>query len=165
MAIFSKKTLLMAAPSQISQIAESIRWEFELDDYEVHVDSLLSGGYDISITKGNVFKAVLGMRTALKITLTPLNGSVLFTAGVGIFGQHVVPTVITMFFFWPVIMTQIWGLIQQSSLDDRALAIAQRVITGSAVSYGNAPVQMFCPYCGQKIEPSATFCSKCGAKI
>ena len=34
---------------------------------------LISGGYDISITKGNMFKAVLGMKTALKVHIYPAN--------------------------------------------------------------------------------------------
>ena len=165
MAIFNKNQLLLAAPSQISQIAESIRNEFETDGYEINVDSLLSGGYDISITKGNVFKAVLGMRTALKITLTPLTDGVLFNASVGIFGQQAIPTVISMFIFWPVLLTQIWGIIKQSSLDDRALSAALRVIFTTPEPSPLAPKHQYCTVCGKENDASAMFCSTCGAKI
>lgn len=165
MAIFSKNQLLLAAPSQIPQIAESIRDEFEADGYEIIVDTLMSGGYDISITKGNLFKAVLGMRTALKITLTPLTDGLLFNAGVGIFGQQAIPTVISMFLFWPVLLTQIWGLVQQSSLDDRALSAAQRSIAENAKMNNNVTGHIYCTVCGHKSENSAKFCSKCGAEI
>ena len=169
MSVFSKKQLIQASPVQIPQIVESIRREFEVEGYEVKVDPLISGGSDISITKGSTFKAVLGMKTALKVTLTPQTDGVLFDAGVGIFGQQAIPTVISMFFFWPVLLTQIWGLIQQSSLDDRALAAAQRGITspsGTASSFtNNTEAGSFCPYCGKPIPSDAVYCPKCGKKI
>lgn len=175
MSVFSKKQLLQASPVQIPQIVESIRREFEVDGYEVKVDPLMSGGSDISITKGSIFKAVLGMKTALKVTLTPQTDGVLFDAGVGIFGQQAIPTVISMFFFWPVLLTQIWGLIQQSSLDDRALAAAERGIDSSSgpsnSSSTNSPFTStpdsgsYCPYCGKPIPLDAAFCPKCGKKI
>ena len=167
MPVFSKKQLLQASPVQITQIVESIRREFEADGYEVKVDTLLSGGSDISITKGGIFKAVLGMRTALKITLTPQTDGVLFDAGVGIFGQQAIPTVIAVFFFWPVLLTQIWGLIQQSSLDDRALAAAERGIAASSSTVTgsvSSATSKFCTSCGHKLNPTAKFCPECGAK-
>ena len=169
MAVFSKKQLLQASPVQIPQIVESIRREFEVDSYEVKVDPLMSGGSDISITKGSIFKAVLGMKTALKVILTPQTDGVLFDASVGIFGQQAIPTVISMFFFWPVLLTQIWGLIQQSSLDDRALAAAERGITSpsrTVSSFASSPeTGSYCPYCGKPVPVGATFCPKCGKKI
>ena len=62
MGIYSKKKLLAAHASQISTIADAIQNDFMRDGFEVNVDTLMSGGKDISITKGNLFKAVLGMR-------------------------------------------------------------------------------------------------------
>lgn len=173
MAVFSKQQLLLASPSQVPQIAENIRLEFEKEGYEVKIDTLMSGGSDISITKGSIFKAVLGMRTALNVTLTPQADGVLFDAGVGIFGQQAIPTVISMFFFWPVLLTQLWGLIQQSSLDDRALAAAEQAIAGGtstahsassfASSYADTP--KFCTNCGTKTDGISKFCPECGTKL
>ena len=172
MAIYSKKKLLAATASQIPQIGESIKREFELDDFEVNIDKLMSGGLDISITKGNVFKAVLGMRSALKISLMPQTGGVLFDANVGIYGQQAIPSVISMFFFWPVLITQIWGLVEQSQLDDRALEAAERACGagqgGQYVAAGNAEsfsTDKFCIHCGAKVNGSARFCPECGEKL
>jgi hypothetical protein len=58
--------------------------------------------------------------------------SIAFEAGVGIFGQQAIPTIISMFFFWPVLLTQIWGLIQQSNLDDKAAEIVEKVIASNS---------------------------------
>ena len=130
MAAFSTKRTLFCSTSLLPDMAGTLQEEFERDGYEVKVTELSTGGYDISITKGGVFKAVLGMKTALKVTLRPLsNDAVAFEAGVGIFGQQAIPTIISMFFFWPVLLTQIWGMIEQSQLDEKALALADRVIT------------------------------------
>lgn len=128
MATFNTKQTLYASPSLIPDIAERIKEDFLRDGFEVSTDALSSGGYDISITKGGTFKAVLGMKTALKVTLLPLGGNINFEAGVGIWGQQAIPTIISMFFFWPVLLTQMWGMIEQSQLDDKALSIAQSVI-------------------------------------
>ena len=172
MATYSKKRLLPVSATQIPQMAESIRQEFIYDDFEVNIESLMSGGVDISITKGNVFKAVLGMRSALKVTLIPQQTGVLFDANVGVFGQQAVPAVISMFFFWPVLITQIWGLVLQSSLDDRALAAAERVLGNQSYKAPTPNTQVtdagtisFCPECGNKIEPGGKFCPNCGYKL
>lgn len=163
MATFSKHQILPVSPTLIPEMAQAIRREFQYDGYEISIENLYSGGSDISITKGGAFKAVLGMKTALKITLQPRENSVIFDANVGIFGQQFIPSVISMLFFWPVLITQIWGMVEQSSLDDRALKAAESVI-GMA-----APVSQvggaFCPSCGKPIPQGAKFCPSCGQKI
>lgn len=132
MAAFSTKRTLFYSTSLLPDMAGTLQEEFERDGYEVKVTELSTSGYDISITKGGVFKAVLGMKTALKVTLVPLNDkSIAFEAGVGIFGQQAIPTIISMFFFWPVLITQVWGLIQQSNLDEKAAEIVEKVIENS----------------------------------
>lgn len=173
MGTYSKKKLLAAHSSQINSIAEAIQNDFVRDGFEVNVDTLMSGGKDISITKGNLFKAVLGMRSALKVTLIPQTEGVLFEANVGIYGQQAIPTVISMLFFWPVLITQIWGLVEQSSLDDRALAVAEQTIAGGATSSASTSSftstfsgnYKFCTNCGAKLDGASKFCSNCGTKL
>lgn len=175
MGTYNKRRLLTTSTSQIPRIAEAICKDFEIDGFEVNIDTLMSGGRDISITKGNLFKAILGMRSALKITLTPQSDGVLFDANVGIYGQQSIPTVITMLFFWPVLITQIWGLVEQSQLDDRALAVAERVIaiggeaanpsSSAFMNSASANTAKHCTNCGTKIPEGAKFCSECGTQI
>lgn len=169
MAAFSKKKILYGSPSLISDIANRIMEEFRKDGYEVSMDALSSGGYDISITKGGIFKAVLGMKTALKVTLLPQGNNIHFEAGVGILGQQAIPTIISMLYFWPVLITQIWGMVEQSKLDDKALEIAQDVICknnheGSPHSDNNVGGK-FCTKCGASVPAEAKFCPECGAKL
>ena len=91
----------------------------------------------------------------------------LFDANVGIYGQQAIPTVITMFFFWPVLLTQIWGLVEQSKLDDRALAAAQQAIAAAPAAtafYQNAATK-FCTNCGTSIDQAAKFCPNCSTQL
>ena len=167
MPTFNKQKLLPATAAQIPAMAEAIRKEFAPEGFEVQIDTLMSGGRDISLTKGSLFKAVLGMRSALKITLTPQMDGVLFDARVGIFGQQAIPTVISMFFSWPVLITQIWGLVNQSQLDDRALAAAERGMQGKASSLRSisGSSNVFCTHCGARMDEGARFCSRCGKAL
>lgn len=175
MGAFNTKTILNGNPSLIPAIADRICQVFSVDGYEINRENLMSGGVDISVTKGGVFKAIVGMKTALKITLVQQNNSISFEAGVGIFGQQALPTVISMLFFWPVLITQIWGLIRQSNLDDKALAAAQAVINeNGGSSCANYSVQTplpvhctakFCTNCGSKLPDNARFCSTCGSPL
>lgn len=166
MGTFNKKVLLPTTAALIPDMAESIKNDFVHDEYEVNVENLISGGCDISISKGGIFRTVVGMKTALKVTLTPQTNGVLFDAHVGIFGQQVVPAIVFYFVFWPVIITQIVGLIKQSKMDDRALEAAQRVIAASPAQQNVAAAGgQFCQHCGANIPADAVFCPKCGKKI
>lgn len=172
MGAFNTKTELQGNPALIPAIADRICCDFAADGYEVTREDLISGGVDISVTKGGMFKAVLGMRTALKVTLIPQSQSISFEAGVGIFGQQVVPTLIMLFITWPVLLTQIWGLVQQSKLDDRAFAAARSVIAESHSSGAVAELMQpdtdgcrFCTSCGSHLPAGARFCSHCGAQV
>lgn len=90
--------------------------------------------------------------------------AVYFDASVGIFGQQAIPTVISMFFFWPVLITQIWGMVEQSNLDDKALAIAEEVAHNSSLR-SSSTTGRFCTNCGIQVSMQDKFCPECGAKL
>lgn len=169
MGAFNTKATLIGTPSLIPSIAESIEKYFIAEGYKTQVDSLVSGGSELFATKGGVFKEVLGMRTALKVTLIPADNAIQFEAGIGIFGQQFVPSIITLFFAWPVLITQIWGLVQQAKLDEKALEIANTVILENKNTNGfNQSSEInykFCTNCGSRIAVSDKFCHNCGNKI
>lgn len=169
MAIFSTEKNLNGNPTLIPTIAERIVQEFQMQGFTAKCDNYDGDVYDISLAKGSIFKAVLGMKSALKITLTPRGNSIHIKAGVGIFGQQAIPTAITMFAFWPVLIPQIWGMVQQSQLDDKAIAIAEQVVSENSMStFYQEPTSQgvsFCPNCGNKVSGNANFCPSCGAKL
>ena len=107
---------------------EWVRQAFAADGYEVRIDNP-ANGQEIYITKGGFVKAALGLRSALKVTMKPArDGNINFEASVSIFKQQFVPTVITMCFFSPVVIAQIWGMIKQSKLDEKAVLVAERAL-------------------------------------
>ncbi len=110
---FNTKKTLYGNPSQIPAIAEQIRQAFVADGYEVRIDNP-ANDQEIYITKGGFVKTALGLRSVLKVTMKHArDGNINFEAGVSIFKRQFVPTVITMCFFSPVVIAQIWGMIKQ----------------------------------------------------
>lgn len=164
MATFNTKKILYGSPSLIPTIAERIQEEFQNEGYEVAMDALSSGGYDISITKGGLFKAVLGMRTALKVTLIPQGDKINFDAGVGIFGKMIIPTLVMWYVAWPVLLTQIWGLIQQAKIDDKALEIAENIVYTDGNTNATDAVK-YCTQCGRENPIDAKFCMHDGSPL
>lgn len=131
MGIFKTSKMLYGNPGLIPTIALEIEASFHSDGYEVCVENTSDGGKEISVTKGGLFKRVSGTRTALKVRLTPCDGNIWFKTDVGLFGNQVIPTVLVLSGWWIILVPQIWGLIRQSKLDDKALEIAERIVYAS----------------------------------
>ncbi|WP_106832043.1 hypothetical protein [Parabacteroides pacaensis] len=117
MGLFKTTKLFCNVAVYTDAVANSLMSFMRYEGYEVDGVKLPSGDWDISIKKGDLFKAVLGLQTALKISISPTSPHVYVKAGVGIFGQQVIPTVLTVCVWWPFAIPQIWGIIKQSKLD------------------------------------------------
>lgn len=168
MGTFNTHKIINAEPSLIPAMANKITDYFKSQGYEVDVQVSDLGTYDISLTKGGMFKAVLGLKTALKVTLKPEADRVSFDAGIGIFGQQLIPALIMYFVAWPVLLTQIWGMVQQAKLDDTALMLAESVIPYNSAlgrTVESTSISSFCPNCGGKHDVSMRFCPFCGVKL
>jgi len=168
MGTFNTHKIINADPSLIPMMSNKILTHFRAEGYEVDVQVSDLGTHDISLTKGGLFKAVLGLRTALKITLKPESGRISFDAGIGIFGQQLIPSLIMYFVYWPVLLTQLWGLVQQSQLDDIALRLAESVIPSDQAApkvVEPTSISSFCPNCGAKHDAGMRFCPNCGTKL
>ena len=73
---FKSKKVIYGNPSRIPYIAEEIRKSFTADKYEVRiVDPSL--GNEIYITKGGMFKAALGLRSAMKVSMNRVGIAIL----------------------------------------------------------------------------------------
>jgi hypothetical protein len=131
MGIFKTSKLLYGNPDFINTIATAIESKFRADGYDVRIDDTYDNGKNIDISKGGLFKRVLGMRTALKVSLSPCDGNIWFKTDVGIFGNQVIPTILVASGMWIILLPQIWGLVHQARLDDKVLEIAERIIYAS----------------------------------
>lgn len=165
MGTFNTRKIINADSALIPSMANKITDYFKSEGYDSDVKVSALGTYDISLTKGGMFKAVLGLKTALKITLKPEMNGVLFDAGIGIFGQQLIPTVIMLFVTWPVVLTQVWGIVKQANLDDTALILAESVALTSPRPAECDYVASYCPECGGKHDVGMKFCPHCGTKL
>src|SRR5688572_33490375 len=102
----------------VAPVAQDVMDHFESQDYEVTETRLPAGGVQVSIRRGGTFKAIIGMKTALNIKIEPVDEGTKVDAGVGIFGQQAIPTLITALVFWPVIIAQVWTKVQDVKLDE-----------------------------------------------
>lgn len=118
MGLFKSTQLFYDASGYADGAANSLMSTLRYDGYEVDGVQLPSGDWDISIKKGNLFKAVLGLQTALKIVISPAKPHLFVKAGVGIFGQQAIPAILTFCVWWPFAIPQIWGVIKQVKLDN-----------------------------------------------
>lgn len=118
MGLFKSTKLFCNVATHADAVANSLMSYMRYDGYEVDGVKLPSGDWDISIKKGDLFKAVLGLQTALKIKISSTVPHVYVKESVGIFGQQVIPTVLTVCVWWPFAIPQLWGMIQQSKLDE-----------------------------------------------
>ena len=166
MAFESSRFIAIRVPD-LGPVARGVMEHFSKQGYEVEGQPTGSGAWHISLSKGGVFKMVLGMKTALNIDLEPTPNGTMARAGVGIFGLQAVPTAIAMLVFWPVMLAQLWGIVQQSKLDGEALAVIEQYLATYGKP-GTAPPKTttgYCPNCGVQLQPPGRFCASCGTKV
>jgi hypothetical protein len=113
----------------VQSVAADVANHFEGLEYEVDTIPLEDKeGLMVSITRGGFFRTVLGQKTALNVSIWSTADSTNVDADVGLFKSQGIPTLITVFIFWPVILGQIWGLVRESKIDDEAVAVAESSI-------------------------------------
>lgn len=172
MGVFQSEKYFPVRPKDLRPVSEDLMAHFLHQGFEVTGDETITGGWDISIHKGGLFKAVLGMKTALKISIEPSENGTVVRAGIGIFGQEVIPTLIMLYVFWPVLLVQLWGLVRQSQLDDEAINFVERSLSDHRTNEasdrpqpqkmsGNVERQ-FCTQCGAELYTRVKFCPECG---
>jgi hypothetical protein len=161
----------------LAPVVKDVTEHFQVQGFEVVSERTVTGGWHISITKGGVFKAVVGLKSAMKIELETSGNKTLAKAGVGIFGQQAVPFAISMLVFWPVLITQIWGMVQSSKLDEEAMLAIQTSLKthgretqpsaepGQPAAPEAAAGNIFCTDCGAALPAQARFCPGCGHQL
>ncbi len=164
MGTFNSTKFIPTELKDISGVVNETREYFASQGYEVNVEDSSYGSF-ISLSKGGIFKSILGMKTSLNVEIKCLSGGISVEAKVGIFGQQAIPTLIMYFVAWPVALTQISGLVKQAKLDDEVISVIERSIyRHQSGEKASASENNFCTACGAKIAAGSAFCSSCGAK-
>lgn len=126
---FSSSKIFYNCDSYIDYVAKQFAEQMQQEGFDINAQKVTEGKWDISIKKGGMFKAILGMQTALKIQIHSASPNVFVKTSVGIFAQQAIPTIITMLVLWPVLLAQIWGMVKQAKLDTHVMDILQNDFT------------------------------------
>ena len=132
MGTFNSTKTVPYVVDDLGPVAQDLIRYFEGQDFETTETDLPAGGVQVSIRRGGTFKAIIGMKTALNIKVEPVQGGTQVDAGVGIWGQQAIPTMITALVFWPVIISQVWNMAQEAKLDEEAIGVAEESLKAHA---------------------------------
>jgi hypothetical protein len=161
MSIFKASKVVPAAVADLSTVAQALAEHFSALDYEVTSEQADPQCWEIGIHKGGTFQAIIGMKTALRIRIQSVEGGTQIEAGIGFLESQGISTAVSMLAFWPVLVTQTWGLVRQSKLDEEAIAVAEAALLAQA----HAGAARYCHECGAAITRAAAFCHACGARL
>jgi hypothetical protein len=131
MAIFESTKCVPIVLEDLTPVVNEVMEYFRRQGYEV-AGQKTANGWEISLTKGGVFKSLLGLKTALKIYIEPTAKLTVVKTKVGLFGTQALPTTIAFWIFWPVLIPQIWGLVQQAKLDEEAISCVEASLQSHA---------------------------------
>ncbi len=149
MSAFNSSRFFSTELTDMSNVIKDTCTHFTTQGYEVKSESSSSEGF-ISLSKGGIFKSVLGMKTSLNVELDFTDGGISVNAKVGIFGKQLIPSLITLFVAWPVMIAQISGLIKQAKLDDEVMDVIGRSIDRYESKAQTSDSTEYCVACGVK---------------
>jgi len=138
---FSTTKTVPLTVADLGPVGDELKNHFGAKGFEVSGTRLAGGGWHISLQNGDWFKALLGLKTALNVTIEPVPGGTRIVAGVGIFELQALPTIVTLFVFTPVVLGQIWGILQQQKLDEEAV----RFVEDRLAFYNDISPEMYAP--------------------
>ena len=112
-----------ASATFIPFAATRIRESFSADGFEINQKPGACNKTVLEVTKSNLFKSAVGLRQGLEITLGNEGGRIAVEVRGTVLKNQLVASTLSFFFFWPVIIPQVIGMINQSGLDDRAIGV------------------------------------------
>jgi hypothetical protein len=162
LSVFRVTKLVPATTADLAPVAQAVMKHFADQDYEVSGDQTGPQCWEIGIHKGGTFQAIIGLKTALRIRIETIGASTQVNAGIGLLESQGISTAVSMLACWPVLVTQTWGLVKQSKLDEEAITVAEKALLAINAVNGSAH---FCQECGTAVDAEAAFCPACGVRV
>ncbi|GIG58958.1 hypothetical protein Lfu02_33300 [Longispora fulva] len=163
-------------------VAADLAHHFRDKKFDVVLEDSIAGGWDISISRGRSIRAILGLKLALKVLLTPDDDTLVVTAGIGLFGRQMAPAALSVagiriallaagataasLVALPLIATQAWGLIRAAKLDNEAMAVVHESISRIAPEVAlrtGPPITATVSTPVVEALAETRFCTACGA--
>lgn len=129
MSAFKSEKLIPIAVADLGSVAEELARHFRQRNYQVECSQTAEGHWAVGITRGGLFKTVVGLKSALKVQIEARPKGTMVRAGAGIFGKQAAPTAITLLVAWPVALTQVWGIVREAGLDNEAVRVVEVSLT------------------------------------
>jgi hypothetical protein len=162
MSIFKAEKIIPAMVVDLAPVAQAVKKHFANLDYEVSCEQTGPQCWEIGIHKGGTFRAIVGMKVALRVRIETIGASTQVNAGIGLLESQGISTAVSMLACWPVLVTQTWGLVKQSKLDEEAITVAEKALLAINAVNGSAH---FCQECGTAVGVKAAFCPACGVRV
>lgn len=160
MSTFNSFKRYEVSSSFILNAVNAIKTVFEAEGFEFEEKSGTLSKTVIEVTKGDLVKQAIGLKQGLQITFE-YDGQYVNVEAKGIVVKNqLIASAITLFVTWPVLIPQIIGLINQSKLDEKAIAVID-----SAYSSYNTESGVFCTHFGVRIPRGETRCPHCGGEL
>jgi hypothetical protein len=162
MSVFRVTKLVPATTADLTPVAQAVMKHFADQDYEVSGEQAGPQCWEIGIHKGGTFRAIVGMKVALRIRIKTVDMSTQMEARIGMLESQGISTAVSMLAFWPVVVTQTWGLVKQSKLDEEAIAVAEEALLTSSATQDSVH---FCHECGAVVAKGVTACPACARQL
>ncbi len=162
MSLFKVAKTVPGSVADLGPVVRAVMKHFTDLDYEVRREQSSPQCWEIGIHKGGTFKAIVGLKTALRIRIETIGTSTQVEAGIGLLESQGISTAISMLAFWPVLVTQTWGVVRQSKLDEEAIAVAEAALLAQQALPGTS---RYCHECGVALAEASAFCHACGARL
>ncbi len=160
MNLFQHTQVISVVAANLAPVANAVVRQFEDRGFTTHITTASAQCQEIGITQGGLFKAVLGLKTALRLKIETVGGATRIDAGIGLLESQGIPTAVSMLIFWPALVTQCWGLVKQHKLDQEAIAMIEAALREAAAAAAH-----FCGQCGKPTAEGSYFCPHCGQPI
>ena len=142
---------------------------FRLDNYETQKFKGPNEAAIVQLRQKGSWRSVLGMSSALTITLSKQDENLIVDIGAAKWGEKAAVGAVGAVIFFPALITAAYGAWKQSQLPDQVFDLIQQQIQ---LSQGQEKQEMpasgdsaKCPSCKQAITLNSKFCPACGAAL
>jgi hypothetical protein len=175
-----------ASDVDLREMAKMISSWLQINDFESQIINLPDGSIAVQARQPELWRSVLGMSSAMNITLRTRGSDLVVETDAGRWADKVAVGAVGAFILHPLLITLAYGAWKQCQLPDRVLCIIEQFLRDNQASPRAAriPVQSsneptlggnikemdnaaakgtICQRCGLVACKGAKYCGRCGA--
>jgi len=163
----------------LRELASVVSDWFQNQKFETQILEAPGGGLVVQARQPEAWRSILGMSSALNVTMTPQGENLVVQMGAAKWVDKAAVGAVGVLLFWPALIPAAYGAWKQKQLPNQVFQlIDQYVATGQvpvippapapakkAPAPTAAPSGLQCPSCGKPVREGAKFCDNCGAPL